>query len=723
MKSKFLFVVCFVSLSAFAQNTTSFVFTAINDGHYVPLESVKIVNMTRNTDTTLYWPDTVLYIYNTSAESVTMEESDFHISQNVPNPVSDKTYVNVYLPVSGEATIMVSDLSGCAIVNFTRILGKGYSSFSFSPPKTQTYLFTVIFKPDRLLRLNSGASKSNGAYSNSLKKTIKIISTTSSGDGKVKYEGTNPEYANPTKVASPKSIHSNGIFLFSPGDSLEFSGKYTIYTKGIIDTPMSSSDYTFDFNVFSMLSGDSTKIWKLLRSTATGRYPLEVGPEDHSVIWWAMGLSNQEISNRPCMLNDEFILGDDFSFVLDTKGDYWAEGGIFAWPDNICALTTNPMLGINGDDLSAWAGGNHTWELDLLQPSPRITSIGMGAYLGFFKLGNGAETLVPLDHVTYDIIEMTDQQVDTLVIEGIYYIDPNLNGYWRFVLVHYDNPADEPPIPALTPEAGFFRAVEGRTVYLSNSSKNAETYLWDFGDGQTSTVINPVHTYDADNIYNITLTATNSEGSDFIMHEVFCSTAVLTDEILSEGTWKVRSNEYAVFVGPGLGNDEWWHVTEEMLTSGTPDDWSCMPDDEFNFLSGGIYTYETMGFARNDSYFGYPNGCWSDDQINLSPGYPFGTCMNHTYTFTPVSGSNRPYIILANGNNHAAFIGFYKGYYGGENIDGTMPPNGGLPTNRYEVMGYLSTGEIEYLFVSVDITANHDGSAAWSMILERIPER
>jgi len=35
------------------------------------------------------------------------------------------------------------------------------------------------------------------------------------------------------------------------------------------------------------------------------------------------------------------------------------------------------------------------------------------------------------------------------------------------------------------------------------------------------------------------------------------------------------------------------------------------------------------------------------------------------------------------------------------------------------VMGYANTGTKEYLFVSVDITAAHDGTGAWSAILER----
>jgi hypothetical protein len=93
-------------------------------------------------------------------------------------------------------------------------------------------------------------------------------------------------------------------------------------------------------------------------------------------------------------------------------------------------------------------------------------------------------------------------------------------------------------------------------------------------------------------------------------------------------------------------------------------------------------------------------------------------CATHTFAFTP-AGSSRAIITLTNGPGFAAFIGFSKGYYGGENVNGADPPNGGNPTNRYEVMNYYELGEKEILIVTVDITSDHSGTAAWTMTLER----
>ena len=46
-------------------------------------------------------------------------------------------------------------------------------------------------------------------------------------------------------------------------------------------------------------------------------------------------------------------------------------------------------------------------------------------------------------------------------------------------------------------------------VTFNNTSNNATSYLWDFGDGNTSTDQNPVHTYTTSGEYTVTLTSTN----------------------------------------------------------------------------------------------------------------------------------------------------------------------------------------------------------------------
>lgn len=55
------------------------------------------------------------------------------------------------------------------------------------------------------------------------------------------------------------------------------------------------------------------------------------------------------------------------------------------------------------------------------------------------------------------------------------------------------------------------------TYTFTNSTTDAKTYLWDFGDGTTSTDENPVHTYTTDGTYIVKLTSTNVVGTQEVV--------------------------------------------------------------------------------------------------------------------------------------------------------------------------------------------------------------
>lgn len=62
------------------------------------------------------------------------------------------------------------------------------------------------------------------------------------------------------------------------------------------------------------------------------------------------------------------------------------------------------------------------------------------------------------------------------------------------------------------PNAAFtFKIQQPMTVLLTNNSIDATSYLWDFGDGQTSTEKSPSHRYSKIGVYTITLTATRGD--------------------------------------------------------------------------------------------------------------------------------------------------------------------------------------------------------------------
>jgi gliding motility-associated-like protein len=55
-------------------------------------------------------------------------------------------------------------------------------------------------------------------------------------------------------------------------------------------------------------------------------------------------------------------------------------------------------------------------------------------------------------------------------------------------------------------------SVPGEPVYCLNLSANASSYIWEFGDGETSTEENPLHYYQEEGDYDVTLIAVNVNG-------------------------------------------------------------------------------------------------------------------------------------------------------------------------------------------------------------------
>jgi PKD repeat protein len=59
------------------------------------------------------------------------------------------------------------------------------------------------------------------------------------------------------------------------------------------------------------------------------------------------------------------------------------------------------------------------------------------------------------------------------------------------------------------PGANFTQSLAGLSATFNNTSTNATSYLWDFGDGNSSAAASPTHTYAAPGTYAVKLTATN----------------------------------------------------------------------------------------------------------------------------------------------------------------------------------------------------------------------
>ncbi|CAH9062505.1 hypothetical protein PSECIP111951_03645 [Pseudoalteromonas holothuriae] len=74
--------------------------------------------------------------------------------------------------------------------------------------------------------------------------------------------------------------------------------------------------------------------------------------------------------------------------------------------------------------------------------------------------------------------------------------------------------------PVTGPVANFNFSVNGKDVKFSNSSKDARSYAWQFGDGGSSTVTSPSHTYASAGTYQVTLTASDGNKSNSVTKSI-----------------------------------------------------------------------------------------------------------------------------------------------------------------------------------------------------------
>jgi len=447
----------------------------------------------------------------------------------------------------------------------------------------------------------------------------------------------------------------------------------------------------------TLLAGTSSKKWFLNR----GGIALGIGPNPDDNAWWSFG-GVTPLGDRPCVLDDYFVFHRDGTFELNTAGtvfvDSYGNGGWLDTEACVDASETDKLVGENGEDLSVFtAGGNYNYTYE---PSTNSLSVlGEGAYIGLPNKTNGGDNYVPVPTKDYYVFKFVDgADVDTM---GLALIGDGFS--WNFYLVSYENESDLPDIPTALPTANFSFSKEGNVVTFNNTSKNAASYAWDFGDGGSSTDENPVYTYAADGDYTVTLTVSDNNGNtDEIAQVVSISSAVFTSDILSAAdgkTWKL-AGVASFYVGPSEGSNEWWPgITEADL-----DGRACMLDDEFIFFDNGDFVYDSKGSVFAETYMGFDNICVNEGDL-AAPFNGFGSG-NHNFEATDATLK-----VLGTG----AFVGFNKAFNGGE-YNGSETEL--MSELTYNVFDYATDDQKETIWLTIDISADMSGVSWWTIVLE-----
>ena len=209
---------------------------------------------------------------------------------------------------------------------------------------------------------------------------------------------------------------------------------------------------------------------------------------------------------------------------------------------------------------------------------------------------------------------------------------------------------DDPPTPAGDDPVSSFQFEISDTDFLevtfSNFSQNATSYSWNFGDSNSSTEENPVHTYDAAGSYTVELTATNADGKSATSSKTIEITdpneaiKLLTGE--TSKTWKLFREGTALQLGPDASNPGgWW---PGLTNNGAR---PCLYNQTFTFHADGTFVFDDMGefWGENDPWNGTAlhETCFDPstpgNMVNLDgadvSAWGSGT---HAFTYDPSTG-------------------------------------------------------------------------------------
>ncbi|MCC6412927.1 MAG: T9SS-dependent M36 family metallopeptidase [Saprospiraceae bacterium] len=102
--------------------------------------------------------------------------------------------------------------------------------------------------------------------------------------------------------------------------------------------------------------------------------------------------------------------------------------------------------------------------------------------------------------------------------------------------------------------------------FTDQSTNTPQFYLWDFGDGNTSETVNPVHTYAVPGDYTVTLVVTNNIGSDTVSLNV--SYATLPAPVITGNLVVCEGGSTTLTADVVSGNDAVWSAGDSVVYTG-----------------------------------------------------------------------------------------------------------------------------------------------------------
>lgn len=167
-------------------------------------------------------------------------------------------------------------------------------------------------------------------------------------------------------------------------------------------------------------------------------------------------------------------------------------------------------------------------------------------------------------------------------------------------------------IPETPPVADFNYEITdicSGTVQFFDNSSYAESWEWNFGDGNTSVLQNPSHTYNESGTYTIQLTVTNAFGTD-IHEEIDIITIELPQEPITTGDEACGESELTLYA-EGNGVLQWFDNPMNGTLINTGDSYTSFFSETSSLYVQSVIDYSILqngGKEDNSSTGGYFSG-------------------------------------------------------------------------------------------------------------------
>lgn len=188
------------------------------------------------------------------------------------------------------------------------------------------------------------------------------------------------------------------------------------------------------------------------------------------------------------------LIGDTLQYTALQNGDYIIQQTNY----NRCGSNTRIVDTIT---INVYPSGSIE--------SDQSLAICIGDTVSFIALGTNVDTFSWILSGAVPAIGIGQQfnaVYDSVGSYDVMLIVSNAYGSDSLTRLSYVNVVD-------IPRGGFSSSVNGLMVSFIENIEGASSYLWDFGDGATSTELNPTHVYNDFGSYNVKLIVSNTCGS------------------------------------------------------------------------------------------------------------------------------------------------------------------------------------------------------------------